>query len=360
MFGSPRIALSLLSLCFIAAASLAPFGIAFAQTATSSATATEDTATSTPPATPTPTTARAAPIRDTYRKEPLPNKAVFSDIVVGPGRFDLELAPGESRTVELTVSNRMGDRRLIRLTTEDAGVPGDGEASIQLLGDEIGPYTLKDYISVPHERFWLDHGHRARIPVTVSIPEDAEPGGFYGSMITQIVSNPDDREVSGIAGTNVLVTRVATLFFVKTPGQELEAGQLVDFDTVNSQRFFTTGPIDFSIAYENTGSVHLTPSAEIVIRNMLGEQVSTIQADAWYVLPSSLRTREISWNRDVLLGRYTIDASVYRGYNDLVDTERVVIWVFPWKYVLLLFGGLLVFFLIIRFFTSRFELKRKP
>ena len=69
-------------------------------------------------------------MRDPYRKEMLPSKDVFGDFVVGPGRIDLEIAPGESKTIELTISNRMGDRRQISLSTQDAGNSNDDDVAI--------------------------------------------------------------------------------------------------------------------------------------------------------------------------------------------------------------------------------------
>lgn len=298
---------------------------------------------------------------DTYRKEFVPNpEEVFNDFVVGPGKFELELAPGQSKTVELLVTNRMGERKLFQFTTEDAEGSATGETSVSLLGERTGPYTIKDFVSVPYERFYLEHGQRARVPVTISIPLDAEPGGRYGSLLTQITSNPEELEgETGAAPASVIVSRIGTLFFVTTPGETDQAGQLIDFTTKGDRAFFLSGPIDFAISYENTGSVHLNAYGVVTISNILGEEVGTVQLDPWFILPQSLRTREITWNRDFLIGRYTATLRLNRGYDDLVDEATVTFWVFPWKVMAIAFAGIFIFFLIIRFFFSRFEFKRK-
>lgn len=298
---------------------------------------------------------------DTYRKEFVPNpEEVFNDFVVGPGKFELELAPGQSKTVELLVTNRMGERKLFQFTTEDAEGSATGETSVSLLGERTGPYTIKDFVSVPYERFYLEHGQRARVPVTISIPLDAEPGGRYGSLLTQITSNPEELEgETGAAPASVIVSRIGTLFFVTTPGETDQAGQLIDFTTKGDRAFFLSGPIDFAISYENTGSVHLNAYGVVTISNILGEEVGTVQLDPWFILPQSLRTREITWNRDFLIGRYTATLRLNRGYDDLIDEATVTFWVFPWKVMAIAFAGIFIFFLIIRFFFSRFEFKRK-
>lgn len=297
---------------------------------------------------------------DTYKREDLPSDVVYGDFVVGPGRFEVELAPGQSRTVELIVSNRMGVDKIFSFNTEDATGSKSGDSAIELLGDEIGPYTLKDYISVPHEEFYLEHGKRVRVPVTISLPADAEPGGRYGSILTSITSTAEEVEqMSGARSASAVISRIGTLFFVTTPGDIDRQSELVDFSTVNEKWLYGSGPIDLLLVHDNTGTVHTAPYGRISITNVLGEEVGSLQLEPWFVMPESVRTREVSWNRELLIGRYTATAEINRGYDDIVDTMSYSFWVIPWKLVVGVFAGLFVFFLLIRLFFSRFEFKRK-
>ena len=297
---------------------------------------------------------------DTYRRESLPSDTVFSDFVIGPGRFEVELAPGESQTVELLVSNRMGDGRVFSFNTEDMTGSDTGDRTVVLLGDQEGPYTLRDYISVPHERFYLEHGERARVPVTISLPPDAEPGGRYGTLLTSIVSNPAEVDAgSGARPGSAIISRLGTLFFVTTPGDIDRDAELLNFATINNQKFFGSAPISFLVEMENYGTVHTTPYGIVRITNILGEQVGSVELQPWFVMPQSVRTREISWEPDFLIGRYTATIELNRGYDDIVDEISFTFWVIPWKLVTIVFVGLFVFFLLLRAFMSRFEFKRK-
>ncbi len=316
------------------------------------------------PATSTETVAAASTATqfyDNYSRETLPNpEEVFSDFVVGPGKFDLELAPGQSKTVELIVSNRMGQRELFEFSMEDAEGSTDGETAINLLGDRVGPYSIKDFISVPYEKFYLEHGQRARVPVTVSIPADAEPGGWYGSLLTQITSDPNLLDgQNGAKPGSTIVSRIGTLFFVTSPGDIEREGALKDFSTLNGRSYFLSGPIDFGVTFESTGSVHLAPYGRITITNLIGEEVGVVDMQPWFILPKSLRTKEVSWNRELLIGRYVATVQLNRSYDDIVDEMTFVFWVFPWKIMLGVFAGLFIFFFLLRFVFSRFEFKRK-
>ena len=308
----------------------------------------------------TPTTVAPPAISDTYSRERLPNDDVFNDFVVGPGRFELALAPGQSRTVELVVSNRMGVEKVFSFETVDAEGTDDGSQALVLLGDDRGPYTIKDYISVPHNEFTLQHAERARIPVTVSIPADADPGGRYGSLLISIVSDRNElNSDSGAAPASVLVSRIGTLFFISTPGDTEAAGVMRDFSTVNNQSLFTDAPVPMSITFENTGDVHLNPYGEVRITNFLGDEVGFVQLEPWFVLPDAIRNRIVEWDRELLIGRYTATAQINRGYDDVIDTQTVVFWVIPWKILLPIFIALFIIFACIRYVATRFEFKRK-
>jgi hypothetical protein len=308
----------------------------------------------------TPDSIESAAITDTYSREQLPNDDVFNDFVIGPGRFELDLAPGQSRTVELIVSNRMGVPKVFSFETEDAKATDDASEALVLLGDDRGPYTLKDYISVPHKEFLLEHAERARIPVTVSIPADAEPGGRYGSLLVSIVSDKNDlNSAGGAVPASVLISRIGTLFFVSTPGETESEGEMLNFSTVNDRTLFSSAPIPFNIVFENSGDVHLNPYGEIRITNMLGDEIGFVELAPWFVLPQAVRNRSVEWDRELLIGRYTATAQINRGYNDIVDTETIVFWVLPWKILLPIFHGIFLFFTLIRYIATRFEFKRK-
>ena len=295
-----------------------------------------------------------------YSIEQLQDDTIRGDFVVGPGKVDITLEPGQSKTVNMIVTNRMGEKKTFRFEIEDIKGSRNDEQTVLLLGDDHGPYTLKDYVTIPRMEFSLEHNQRATIPVTVSLPADAEPGGRYGSVLVSTVSR--DADIDGAnktAPSSAIVSRIGTLFFVSTPGSTDITGQLVSFDTIKGTHLFTASPIHFGIVFENTGSVHLNPYGELHITNIAGSEVGFMEIDPWFALPQSLRTRELSWEKAPLFGRYTATVKINRGYDDIVDEASVTFWVLPWKPLVSIFVGLFVFFLFIRFFVTRFELKRK-
>jgi len=313
------------------------------------ATTTEQTVTTPIPVTP------AAPW---YTTEMISGNNIASgDFVVGPGRLEVSVKPGESVTRMMTVTNRISANRTFELMVEDMSGSADGSGAVVLLGDQAGPYTLRDYITFPGKVVQLDLGERAQIPVTISMSLNAEPGGYYGAVLVSTVQDEGSIEVS--TARSPIVARIGTLFFITVPGEAETGGALQSLTTKNNQWWWQAGPIDLGLLFENTGSVHLNPYGEIQVTNMFGEEVGFIELEPWFVLPKSLRLREVSWDRELLIGRYVITAKVNRGYDNVVDETSVAIWVLPWKVLISVFLVVFVIFFLVRLFIRTFEFKRK-
>lgn len=284
----------------------------------------------------------------------------YNDFVVGPGKVEMTLKPGESKTVDLKITNRMGNPRTFNLETEDFTGSTDPEQAVVLLGSERGPYTLRDYIIPEFTTFDLNNGQRATLRVTVSVPADAEPGGRYGSLLIS-TDNPPSGNLGDITSGAAIVSRIGVLFFITIPGDVDHEGKMVKFDTTSGTHWFfdNTGSVGMSILYENKGSVHVNPYGIISITNISGETVGEIKIDPWFAMPDSLRRRDLTWQRDFLFGRYTATAQINRGYDNVIDTQTVTFWVIPWKIVAAVFAALVVVIGIIRFLGSRVEIKVK-
>ena len=96
-----------------------------------------------------------------------------------------------------------------------------------------------------------------------------------------------------------------------------------------------------------------------LILNTFGNEVGFVEVQPWYVLPQSIRNKEIKWNREFLVGRYTAVAEINRGYDNIVDEVKYTFWVVPLELIAAVFAGFFVLFIVVRFLFSRFEFKRK-
>lgn len=285
--------------------------------------------------------------------------APAGDFSIGPGKTELWMDPGDKVIKELYISNRLGRTMDFVIEIEDFRGSRNPERTVVLLGEEKGPYSLKDYLHPEVMKFTLKHGERMILPIEISIPEDAEPGGLYGSVL--IRSEPPEPELkkerqraaSGIK----TISRLGTLFFIKVKGDIVENGFLKDFRT--GKNFYEKGPVSFELLFENNGSTHLIPYGLIEIKNFFGKKIDEIELEPWFAMPDSLRAREAKWERGLLFGRYTATAKINRGYQDIIDQKSINFWVIPWKTTLVGLVILAVIIWLLLWIASHFEIRRK-
>ncbi|HEU0085347.1 MAG TPA: hypothetical protein VFQ59_00075 [Candidatus Paceibacterota bacterium] len=289
---------------------------------------------------------------------------IRNDFVVEPGKTEVFLNPGETITKSISITNRVNRDVSFKLTSEDLQGTDDPQSPLILLGDDIGPYSLKNFIFPEINEFTLAFGEKITIPVNISIPFDAEPRGYYGALI---VSNaPDKFAEDGVTptteaeGKTVLVSRIGSLFLLRINGEGKEEGHITDFKIKGPVKsFYEHMPPGFEVGFKNTGNVHLVPYGEIIIRNIFGMEIRRVPLDAYFVLPNSTRYREIETPETFGFGRYTAELTFYRGYGTEMIEEALSFWVLPWKIILLTFFGLLVLVSLVYYILTRFELRRK-
>ena len=300
-----------------------------------------------------------APLALAYKIEDLTNVPVENDFVLAAGKVELWMNPGDKDTKEIMITNRLGKTMDFKVEISDFKGSRNPEETVVYLEGEKGPYSLKDYIKPEITEFTLAHGQRMILPVEVSIPPDATPGGLYGAILVSSHPplTPAEIEKEKAKGQIQLISRLASLFFIRVKGDVNENGFLKEFKT--TKKYYEEGPIPFEILFENNGNVHLLPYGIIEIYNTLNKKVDEIELNPWFSLPDSLRSRTVNWDRGFLFGKYKAVASVNRSYQDIIDQKSVEFWVIPWKIIL---AGLAGLFLIIWFFWwlfSKFEIKRK-
>ncbi len=293
-----------------------------------------------------------------FQFDQLPDMVNYHDFVVGPGKIELQITPGSSQTVDLTVANRLGSDKVFSITEEDFTGSNDPSQSVILLGSDRGPYSLKDDIHIPSTTVTIPFGQKAHIPITVSVPSDAQPGGLYGSVLVSVVSVNGSSTADGVGATNPIITRIGTLFFVRVPGPVIADGSLAGFSLPNgnlvwSSSLTQTDPILFNILFKNNGSVYVDPSGTISITNIWGAPIASVAVDPWFAMPQSLRFRQVEWKTEFLFGRYTAHVQINPGFSTTSDTADVVFWVIPWKIILMVFIGLVILISGIRWLFSR-------
>ncbi len=280
-----------------------------------------------------------------------------NDFVLEPGKMEIFADPGDTIVKYISVTSRINRKTDFKVTTEDFVGSREEQNPVVLLGDDRSPNSFKDSLRPAVSDFTLNFGDRITIPITIQIPANALPGGYYSSVI--VANGPQNDSSTSVSGAQI-ISRVGVLFFVRVNGPVNESGFVEDFRISDKHWIYETSPDKFQILFNNTGSVHLAPYGVIRISNLFGSEIGVLPIDAYFSLPDSLRYRDVNWADDSFrIGRYKATLELNRGYGDIIDTKVLAFWILPWKILLAVGGGLVLLILISYFFLSRFEFRRK-
>ncbi len=258
--------------------------------------------------------------------EYLAGTPVHGDFVVSPAKIEFLLESGESAGKFIAITNRLGRDINFSIAVEDVRGSSDPVEPVVLLEGAAGPYSLKPFVILGADRFVLRHGDRMMLPVEIRMPGGAEPGGRYGAVVVT-AEVPVDRGGSMVT----IKSRIAALVFVRVGGSAIrDGGRLLSFDTIPpGQRFFESAPGAFAVTFENAGTAHLNPYGLLSVTNTISGGVREIRIDPYYVMPDSVRLRELRLSETLPFGRYRAAILLNRGYGDIVDEAGFIFWVFP-------------------------------
>jgi len=254
---------------------------------------------------------------------------------VSPVRSDISIAAGESKTVQVTVTNLTG-ADIVVSPIENDFISGDesGTPALILDADKFAPtHSLKRFMA-PLTNTTIPAGKAKFVTVTITVPKTAQPGGYFGAIRFAPAS------VDGSAQVN-LSGSVASLILLTVPGDAVEKLNLTEFaiqQNGKSNALFTTSDgIGTTFRFENKGSVQLGPVGKISVQKGGKVIYSTDfnnQTPKDVILPDSARRWNVPFKNIDGFGKYTVTATLtYGSKNQTVDVTRTF-WVIPVPYMI--------------------------
>lgn len=275
---------------------------------------------------------------------------VGNGLRITPVRQEYNLAPGQSETYEIEVSNiSQAPIDVITVINDFESDNISGQPRIIVDSEDRSPFSLIDYVELP-ANFRLEPGESQKVTISVNLPESINPGGYFG--VIRFAPGGVNVEEGAVA----LTASVGSLLLVSVPGDVTE-GMNVQFIEArrggDTQRIFESPPEILAIGLENTGNSILKPYGRVIVKNTFGNEVYSYEFNGGQlrgnVLPQSSRTFEDGLQNIGRIGRYTVEANLSFGEGGgTILSGQTTFWVIPWKLILL---ALLVIALVIWFAT---------
>ena len=264
---------------------------------------------------------------------------------ISPVRTELTIEPGGSEKTTVTAMNPTSGAIKANVVVNDfeAATDETGQPKVIFQSDQTAPGNSFKSLVGDLGTVDIPAGGSVNIPVVVTVPEGASPGGYYGAVRLEPTVETD-KNVN-------LTASVGTLYLVTVPGDLNEALELVEFTAAkngSTGRFFIGGGENIQIVtrLKNTGNIHVKPFGRIQITDYKGNTVEQYEFNNTEpksnVLPNSTRKFTDEVNYSNFFGKYTITANLgYSSAGNLI-TAKNTFWVVPVWLVVVLAAALLV------------------
>lgn len=112
---------------------------------------------------------------------------------IGPPVMNLSADPGETIKTKISLRDISSTSLIVQGTVNDFVAGGeDGTPKILLEEGETSPYSFKKWVT-PLSQLTLKPKQIKDLPITISVPSNASPGGYYG--VIRFTATPPELEV---------------------------------------------------------------------------------------------------------------------------------------------------------------------
>lgn len=278
---------------------------------------------------------------------------------ISPLIVEIEADPGETITEYINID--IGTSTGISLGTSVRDFYYDENDELQFMTpeDEKDPdlkqFTLKNWLQVD-EHIQMTSSKK-KVPVTISVPKDATPGGRYAMILFSKAAVTPDAEgaavgVGGKVGAMVLVSVRGEFSNEGGLTEELSTGRLTEDGDFNPTKLFLggslfkNGPFSFKFRYKNHSATHVVPQGTITVKNLFGGKVGYFNFESKRVFPGVSRSIYGTLEKNFLFGIYKAQLDVADGDGNPYQSSTFF-FALPLKLLLLIafiIGGVLGFF----------------
>ncbi len=282
---------------------------------------------------------------------------------VSPVREEKTIEKGSSIVTKIFVENTTSAPMETKAVINNFLAEGEsGQPKIDLDNKlEISNDFKKLVTPIPN--FTLEPKQKKEIPVTISVPSNSSPGGYYGAirfMPTSVADN--DARIS-------LSASVGTIFLIEVPGNLTERLVLEELAVANagSKGILFINPSDelsTIVRLKNEGNIHLKPFGKITItkgsKTIEEFEFNAQDKGSGNVLPGQIRQFEDKLKNDKWFGKYKVTANISYGDGGDVITASKSFWAIPsWLAVLVALVFATIVFGAIYFFVKRGSTNKK-
>ena len=274
---------------------------------------------------------------------PISAAATANFLTISPPVRELELPRGSSNSYQMFILNQ--GKTTVNLILRASPFTAAGDTGGVNVADGPLP-SSQDWIIINPSILSLKPGERRKVTYTITVPKNAEPGGFYFAVTALLAGkNNLTKKTAGVTSGAAVNLNVASLNLVTIEGPVTYKARITEFSTPRA--IFEYGPVPFTARILNMSTVHIKPILEIEVKNTLGlNDHETLHIRRQNILPQAQRKFTSEFGGKWHFGRYaaTLNGLYGDGHN---LTYTVFFWIIPWKIVLVTVLAIAIIILLI-------------
>lgn len=254
----------------------------------------------------------------------MPSHAMSAEtaISVSPAILESVVTLDKKNTTKVSIIN-----------TTNFPLPIKGQVSAFLTDEKISAkdeatFNASSWFALEPADFILQPMEKKDVIVTITPPNNAEPGGHYATIyfLPLIPAEVVAKE------STVSLSRVGVLTFLIVPGDMNEELSIRKFEV---PKFKTFAPFNIDITLYNEGNIHILPAGNIEVKDIRGKVVESLTLSPNIILPHTEKPHSLSWGKFTSFGRYTITLTLNYGANrNTLVSDSKHIWIIPWPIIL--------------------------
>lgn len=275
--------------------------------------------------------------------------ATANIIKVSPVRSDIEVKPGETKKVKMTITNLTKTASITVKPVMNDFIAGDerGTPALILDEDKFAPtHSLKRFMK-PLPNITIEANKARTVEVTISVPKDAQAGGYFGA-VRFAPTTPDGGGQVNLSGS------VASLLLLTVPGPTVEKLDMTEFNIQQGGKtgtfFQSSNDLQAAFRFASKSNIQLGPIGKLSVTEgdkVIYETDFNNKEQRDMILPDSARRWEIPLKNIGSFGNYTVSATFsYGSKNQTVEVTKSF-WVVPMVVIFIAAGAVLVLILLV-------------
>jgi hypothetical protein len=262
-----------------------------------------------------------------------------ADLTVTPAVINMQGIPNDILNYTITVTNTSGKQQNVFASVYELTPSGT-----QAFADPSGsnrPMLLADWISVGRQAMLFQPGQSMTIPVTIQVNPYAAAGD-YNAVIGFVEGSTRDQAEENLNGAPETLVNASI-------ESDLTASMVIE-SFVSAKNFYAGFPVTFNYTLDNNGDVSSTPTGQVMFYDRNGRELGSADANplAMTISPGEKQSFSAVWQKGGNFGQYKAVLDISYAANDDRLESTALVWVLPWKKILIIFGML---FILIIFFA---------